>query len=118
MTKKVQMKWRLSQDLTGNEMRVYQYLREGKKNRRTREFLVQKTGLDDRAVRAAVHGMRQKGFPICSITGKPGGYWFCTDEEELKSFIADLEIQRDCFSNAIRKLRTLLRDVQDGKLLF
>lgn len=31
MTKRVQMRWRLSQDLTGNEMRVYQYLREGKK---------------------------------------------------------------------------------------
>lgn len=118
MTKRVQKQGRPLQDLTGNEIRVYQYLKTGKKNRRTREFLVQKTGLNDRAVRTAIHSMRQKGLPICSITGNPGGYWFCTDEEELKSFIADLEIQRDCFSGAIRKLRTLLRDVQDGKLLF
>lgn len=99
-------------DMTGNEIRVYQHLRAGKKNKRTRDYLIAKTGLTDRRVREAVHSLRAKGVPICSITGKPGGYWICKDADELKQFIAQLEIQRNCFGMAIYKLRKLLAEVE------
>lgn len=105
-------------DLTGNEMLVFKFLKRGKHNRCTRGYLAAKTQLGDRAVRQAVHGMRVKGLPICSITGKPGGYWLCKDDEELKSFVAELEVQRDCFSKAIRNLKKLQKGVQNGTVLF
>lgn len=105
-------------DMTGNEIRVFQHLRCGKKNRRTRNYLMITTGMSDRAIRAAVHSMRAKGVPVCSITAYPGGYWLCNDADELKHFIAELEIQRNCFGMAIHKLRKMLKEVEDGKMLF
>lgn len=102
--------------LTGNEIRVYQYLRTGKKKARSREWLCQKTGLGDRAVRRAVHGLRLKGYPVCSITANPGGYWLVDNEDDLRYFIADLILQRDAFSKAIKKLENLLKDVKNGKV--
>lgn len=97
-------------DLSGNEIRVYQYLREGKKKARSRQWLCQKTGLADREVRRAIHNLRIKGYPVCSATGKPGGYWLCDDEQDLVSFIADLKLQRDEFSKAIKRLESLLKN--------
>ena len=96
-------------DLTGNEIRVYQYLRAGKKNSRSKEWLCNKTELDEREVRRAIHGLRLKGYPICSATEHPGGYWLCNDEQDLVCFIADLKIQRDAFSKAIKHLEKLLK---------
>lgn len=96
-------------DMTGNETRVYTHLRTGKKNRRTRDYLIAKTGLTDRRVREAVHSLRAKGVPICSVTGKPGGYWICNDADELKQFIGELRVQRDQFSKAILRLEKFLR---------
>lgn len=97
-------------DMTGNEIRVYQHLASGKKNKRTRAFLVAKTGMSDREVRRAVHSLRNKGYLICSCVEKPGGYWLCNNIDDLKSFIADLEIQREGFSKAIRDMKKLLKD--------
>ena len=97
-------------DATGNEVRVYSHLRTGKKNRRTRDYLVAKTGLTDRRVREAVHSLRAKGVPICSVTGKPGGYWICDDSDELKQFIGELRVQRDQFSKAILRLEKFLKN--------
>lgn len=97
-------------DLSGNEIRVYQYLREGKKKARSREWLCQKTGLPDRAVRYAINCLRAKGYPVCSTTQSPGGYWLCDDTEDLVSFIAHLKSQRDKFSKTIKRLEALLKN--------
>ena len=105
-------------DMTGNEIRVYQYLKKGRKNRCTRDYLVAKTGMTDRRVREAVHTLRAKGVPICSVTGKPGGYWICNNADELKQFISELHVQRDQFSKAILRLEKFLKGSKNGKLLF
>lgn len=97
-------------DMTGNEIRVYQYLKYGIKNRVTRDFLVSKTGISDREVRRAIHSLRDKGYPICSAVERPGGYWLCNDVDFLIWFIADLKTQRDGLSKAIRRMEKMLKD--------
>lgn len=104
--------------LNGDEIRVFQYLKRGAKNRRSRDFLIQKTGLDDRRVRRAIAGIRAKGYPVCSITAKPGGYWLCDDAAQLREFIGQLEVQKEWFAKAIKKLRARLQEVENGKVLF
>ena len=105
-------------NLSGDAIRVYQYLRRGKKNARSRDFLVQKTGLDERRVRRAVAELRAEGYPVCSVTAKPGGYWLTDKDDELREFIAQLEIQRDYFGKAIKRLRQRLQEVENGKVRF
>lgn len=115
--RKVKGKQKLT-NLSGDAIRVYQYLRRGQKNARCRNFLVQKTGLDDRRVRKAVAELRSKGYPVCSTTTYPGGYWLTDDAVELLRFISQLEIQRDYFNKAIKKLRQRLQEVENGKVRF
>lgn len=97
-------------DLNENEIRVYQYLREGKKKARSREWLSNKTGLPDRNVRFAIGGLRAKGYPVCSTTQSPGGYWLCDNAEDLFSFVEHLKSQRDKFSKTIKRLEALLKN--------
>lgn len=105
-------------NLSGDAIRVYQHLRRGQKNATSRYFLNQVTGLEDRRIRRAVAELRSKGYPVCSVTAHPGGYWLSNDVDELKEFIAQLEIQRDYFTKAIKRLRQRLQDVKNGKVRF
>lgn len=103
-------------NLSGDAIRVISHLQTGKKKARSRAFLMQKTDLSDRRVRRAVAELRAQGYPVCSITAKPGGYWLSNDASELREFIAQLEVQRDFFGKAIKKLRQRLGEVESGKV--
>ncbi len=105
-------------NLSGDAIRVYQHLRRGKKNATSRDFLIQVTGLNDRRVRRAIAELRSNGYPVCSITSRPGGYWLTDKNDELREFIAQLEIQRDYFGKAIKRLRQRLQEVENGKVRF
>ena len=105
-------------NLSGDAIRVYQHLRRGQKNTTSRSFLIQVTGLNDRRVRKAIADLRAEGYPVCSTTTEPGGYWLSNDAVELLRFITQLELQRDYFTKAIKRLRQRLQEVQDGKVRF
>ena len=105
-------------NLSGDALRVYVHLREGKKYARSRAFLARKTGMTDRQVRKGIADLRAAGYPVCSITAHPGGYWLTKDAAELREFIAQLEEQRDYFGKAIRRLRDRLKEVENGKVRF
>lgn len=115
--RKVNGKQKLT-NLSGDAIRVYQHLRRGQKNATSRSFLTRVTGLEDRRIRRAVAELRSKGYPVCSIAAHPGGYWLSNDADELKEFIVQLEIQRDYFGKAIKRLRQRLQEVENGKVRF
>jgi len=46
------------------------------------------TRVSERAVRAAVNGLRKRGVLICSAGGRGGGYWLAKDRVEAMDFLA------------------------------
>ena len=105
-------------NLSGEAIRVYQHLQRGQKNAVSRSLLVSKTGLCDRQVRRAIAELRTKGYPVCSVTAKPGGYWLTDDAAELIGFIASLQLQRDYFDKAIKRLQQRVKELENGTMQF
>jgi hypothetical protein len=60
---------------------VWAAIPAGIENAVTRAELVKMTGVSDREVRRIIAELNENGFPVCSIEGKPGGYYVGTPDD-------------------------------------
>lgn len=56
-------------------------------------YLIQRTGLSDRTIKAVVEDARMAGDPICARRTKPNGYYWASTAEELEASAATLRNQ-------------------------
>ena len=69
-------------------MNILDYIPYGKQNAVSRQELVTRTGMSDRAVRKAIQALREDGEIILSSShGK--GYWRSDDASEIGQYIAE-----------------------------
>lgn len=57
---------------------------------KTTAQLMADTGLCERELRRAIHGLRLAGCLICSRTTGGGGYWATTDTGQLQAFVRSM----------------------------
>ena len=71
---------------TQSELNIYNRCKQANINEPVSiEELARATGLSDRAVRDAIHRMRENGIRICA-TASDKGYWLAVGEEDYKVF--------------------------------
>ena len=46
---------------------------------------------DDRPIRKIIEGLIDGGFPVCSVTGSPAGYFFPADVDEARKYSKSLQ---------------------------
>jgi len=68
-----------------------------------RKYLVFRTGYSDRAVRMAINDLRNDGIRICSNSHR-SGYWIAEDDQDYRSFKADLISRIEEMSKMIRAM--------------
>ena len=63
--------------------------------------------IDDRPIRKAIEGLIDDGFPVCSVTEEPAGYFFPASVEEARKYSKSL--QRRAVRIFLRR-RHIIRD--------
>lgn len=82
------------------------YLKVGRENAVTRQFLRSVTGMSDRDVRQDIEIMRQKGIPIMS-SSRTAGYWLAESIDEVESLQKELLHRADELYKTAEALRSV-----------
>lgn len=93
--------------------RVLSCLATGEQNAVTTEALIQRTGLDRRTVRRAIHDLRLQGVLICSRTNQGGGYWIAADTADLQRFVRSMDRRAKATFAAVRPARRIAKAGDD-----
>lgn len=83
---------------------VYQYLKTGQANAKSRHELVRLTSLSDRTVRQNIQSLREKGIPIIS-TSDSKGYYIAENSKEVKHYIAETRSRAMKLLNTANKVQ-------------
>lgn len=70
---------------------IHELLAEGRENARTARELATVCGCDVRAVTIQIERERREGHPICAATGDNPGYFLPADDDELRTYCAQLQ---------------------------
>lgn len=55
------------------------------------EALAARFGCEDRSIRKIIEGLIDGGFPVCSTSGHPAGYFFPADVDEARQYSKSLQ---------------------------
>ncbi|MEK1336427.1 hypothetical protein HCY80_08630 [Limosilactobacillus fermentum] len=110
--------------LNSDEKKIIKAIPEGAEHPQAMREVARLVGLDARTVRAIVHDLNVKGYPIGASRHQPAGYFWATSDDELELALRPLasqtrEIQRRLVSlrraKAISKGEALDEPTADDK---
>ena len=110
--------------LNSDEKKIIKAIPEGAEHPRAMREVARLVGLDTRTVRAIVHDLNVKGYPIGASRHQPAGYFWATSDDELELALRPLasqtrEIQRRLVglrrAKAISKDEALAEPTADDK---
>ena len=97
-------------------MELLDYIPTGAENAIRTGALLQASGLSsERALRQAIHRLREEGHPICSSTEHPAGYVLAADKQEAARFIRSMESRRRAIGRAIQAAKKYLASSENGR---
>ena len=97
-------------------MELLDYIPTGAENAIRTGALLQASGLaSERALRKAIHRLREEGHPICSSTERPAGYFLAADKQEAARFIRSMESRRREIGRVIKAAKKYLASSEEGR---
>lgn len=75
----------------------------------TTSALLQKTGIDVRALKNIISELRIE-YPICSKEESPGGYWIADNDEDIMEFVGVMERRKRSYEKTVEVMSNHILD--------